>query len=59
MVLKNLLYDFHCDDTICEAMEAVVIREKKYKILELNPNSYIYAYSFSLERMESTIQSLE
>jgi hypothetical protein len=40
-------------------MEAAVIREKKCRIPELNPNSYIYAYSLSLQRMESTIQSLE
>jgi hypothetical protein len=35
----------------------------KYSILccdtEINPNSYIYAYSLSLQRMESTIQCLE
>jgi hypothetical protein len=37
----------------------VVILEKKYRTPELNPNSYIYAYRFSLQRMESTIQSLE
>jgi hypothetical protein len=59
MVLKNLLRDFHHDDTICGAMEATIIREKKYRIPELNPNSYIYAYSLSLQRMESTIQILE
>jgi hypothetical protein len=59
MVLKNLLRDFHHDDTIRGAMEAVVILEKKYRTPELNPNSYIYAYRFSLQRMESTIQSLE
>ena len=59
IVLKNLLHDFHHDDTICRAMEVAVIRKKKCRIPELNPNSYIYAYSLSLQRMESTIQSLE
>jgi hypothetical protein len=59
MVLKDLFRDFHHDDTIRGAMEAAVIREKKYRIPELNLNSYIYAYSLSLQRMESTIQSLE
>jgi hypothetical protein len=59
MVMKNLLRDFHHDDTIRGAMEAAVIREKKCRTLELNPNSYIYACSLSLQRMESTIQSLE
>jgi hypothetical protein len=48
MVLKNLLCDFHHDDTIHGTMEAAVIREKKCRIPELNPNSYIYAYSLSL-----------
>ena len=59
MVLKNLLRDFSHDDTICGLVEAAVIWEKKYRTRELNPNSYIYAYSLSLQRMESTIQSLE
>jgi hypothetical protein len=57
--LKNLIRDFHHEDTIRGAMEAAVIREKKNGISEINPNSYIYAYSLSLQRMESTIQSLE
>jgi hypothetical protein len=55
MVLKNLLRDFHYNDTIRRAMEATVIREKKCRTPELNSNSYIYAYSLSLQRMESTI----
>jgi hypothetical protein len=59
IVLKNLLRDFHHEDTIRGAMEAAVIRKKKGRIYEINPNSYIYAYSLSLQRMESTIQSLE
>jgi hypothetical protein len=59
IVLKNLICDFHHEDTICGAMEAAVIREKKGRISEINLNSYIYAYSLSLQRMESTIQSLE
>jgi hypothetical protein len=40
-------------------MKAAVIWEKKCRIPELNPNSYIYAYNLSLHRMESTIQILE
>jgi hypothetical protein len=56
IVLKDLLHDFHHDDTVRGAMEAAVIREKKCRIPELNPNSYIYAYSLALQRMESTIQ---
>ena len=59
MVLKDLVRDFHHEDTIRGAMEAAVVREKKGRIPEINPNSYLYAYSLSLQRMESTIQSLE
>jgi hypothetical protein len=40
-------------------MKAIVIREKKCKIPEMNPNSHIYTYSLYLQMMESTIQSLE
>ena len=57
--MKDLVHDFHHEDTICRAMEVVVIRKKKGRISKINPNSYIYAYSLSLQRMESTIQSLE
>jgi hypothetical protein len=55
----DLLHDFHHDDIIRGAIEAAVIREKKCRTPELNPNSYIYVCSLSLQRMESTIQSLE
>jgi hypothetical protein len=48
IALKNLIRDFHHEDTIRGAMEAAVIREKKNGISKINPNSYIYAYSLSL-----------
>ena len=55
IVFKDLIHDFHHKDTICGAMEAAVVRKKKDRISEINPNSYIYAYSLFLQRMESTI----
>ena len=36
LALKNLLCDFHHDDTIRGTMEATIIREKKCRTLELN-----------------------
>ena len=57
IVLNDLIRDFHHKDTIHRVMEATVVREKKGRTSEIN--SYIYAYSLSLQRMESTIQSLE
>jgi hypothetical protein len=36
MVLKNLIHDFHHDDTVRGTMEAAVIREKKCRTPELN-----------------------
>ena len=59
IVLKDLVRDFHHQVTICGAIKAAIIKEKKGRISEINPHSYIYAYSLSLQRMESTIQSLE